>query len=1075
MARNAGTVESEESTATYALIGVLCLSFTLMGPISAAEPGPDATILARGAKRGAPVTPLHYDGDVRDLPSPEPWRPGDPIRAVPQRFYSRPGEQRPPVPSTATIDPLLDRQVRESSRWALDSALFLQTLRNFDGQGFTGAFPPDTVGDVGTSHYIQAVNGLQQLPFSRSARVRIYDKAQPVPNELANFKMEDLSGGACAGLADPIVLHDRQADRWLLAEMSDSANSLCVYLSQTGDPVSGGWLAYEFVMPGLPDYPKFGVWATDANGGDGSYVVVTNEGDPSGIYALERGQMLVGAAASSQRFTVPRLASFGFPTPADPDGASPPPGGAPAILMRQRDTELNDGPPSPGDVLEMWLLDIDWASPGNSTLAAAPSIDVAEFNSDLCDIVSACFEQPGSIHPLPPLSRFLMHRLQYMNHGTYESLIGNFTVDVNGLDRGGIRWFELRSVGGGPWALYQEGTYSTDADNRWVGTIAGDKVGNIALGFNVVSAVTFPDLRFTGRRSFDSPGVMTWPETVLAPGTDSEDSERYGDYAAMSLDPADDCTLWLTGEYSIVNRWQTRIASFRFENCPCVPPSASAVQADVSEDNHIDLSWNDSDSASVVEYLVQRSRTAGGPYTTLAVVPDSSPGVGGGAGYTYPDTDVSGGITYYYVVTALDGTSCSARSPVEASATATGACTVRPAFGGVQSASSGAATCSIDLIWSAAVASCGGPVTYDVYRSTTPGFAPSASNLLATGLLGTAATDANSLAEGVDYYYVVRAVDRANGLDDGNLIYRATTATGITPGGTQSFLDEDFESPDVLGSDWTVGTGPGPHSCGEWQRVDDAAYLPSGASGFYALALSQGCPATSTFLDSPVIDMSSPEIETVTLLAKLRFNVLDEQATVEAWNGSAWEVVLPPYSSVNGLFFTDVTAQAAGNSQFQVRFNYQNAANDDFYSVDDVGVSAELVLGSECSTSSGVQPVPDGSLATTPLTAARLDTAGTQIDIVFDATSCPAPGHNLLYGALSNVATGALDGSACGIGSGSYTWSAVPAGDLFFLVVGFDGNDVESRWGDSAFGERNGLTASGECGASLKNVALTCP
>ena len=109
------------------------------------------------------------------------------------------------------------------------------------------------------------------------------------------------------------------------------------------------------------------------------------------------------------------------------------------------------------------------------------------------------------------------------------------------------------------------------------------------------------------------------------------------------------------------------------------------------------------------------------------------------------------------------------------------------------------------------------------------------------------------------------------------------------------------------------------------------------------------------------------------------------------------------------------------------------------------------------------------------MTAARLDSAGSLIEVVFDAVSCPAPGYNLLYGSLANVATSTLDGGVCGIGAGNFQWTSVPAGDLFFLVVGFDGNDTESRWGDATIGERNGLTASGECGASLKNISTSCP
>lgn len=88
---------------------------------------------------------------------------------------------------------------------------------------------------------------------------------------------------------------------------------------------------------------------------------------------------------------------------------------------------------------------------------------------------------------------------------------------------------------------------------------------------------------------------------------------------------------------------------------------------------------------------------------------------------------------------------------------------------------------------------------------------------------------------------------------------------------------------------------------------------------------------------------------------------------------------------------------------------------------------------------------------------------------------CGAAEYHLLYGDLANVATTALDGAACGVGAtGSYDWSAAPAGDAFFLIVGGDGADVESSWGEGTYGERNGLAPSPFCGAVYKNVTAVC-
>ena len=259
------------------------------------------TSAADAAKAGvqqlsAPTTPTRFSGDLRDLPQVRAWVPGDPVRDVPQRIYKVDG----PLPEPAALDrdPLVDRQLERVTRGGADPE-FIVPNRSFGGQGFSGVNPPDTVGDVGPNHYIQGIN------TGDGAAIRIWDKGLGTPTEITTFMLDMLGEGVCtAGFGDPIILWDRQAERWLLTEFSSSGNGLCVYVSITDDPISGGWHAYTFQAPTFPDYPKYSVWATDANGGLGSYVVTANDGGP-GVYALDRGQMLDGNAATFQRIGMP--------------------------------------------------------------------------------------------------------------------------------------------------------------------------------------------------------------------------------------------------------------------------------------------------------------------------------------------------------------------------------------------------------------------------------------------------------------------------------------------------------------------------------------------------------------------------------------------------------------------------------------------------------------------------------------------------------------------------------------------------------------------------------------------------
>ncbi|MFN3681739.1 MAG: hypothetical protein ACK4VP_06835, partial [Nitrospira sp.] len=114
------------------------------------------------------------------------------------------------------------------------------------------------------------------------------------------------------------------------------------------------------------------------------------------------------------------------------------------------------------------------------------------------------FEPAGDVPQLagPPvdsLSFRLMHWLQYRNYGTHESLYANHTVDVGG--RAVPRWYEIRDPGGTPY-VYQQGTYVPDNTyHRWMGSIAADRDGNIALGYSISSSSIHPSIRYAGRRN----------------------------------------------------------------------------------------------------------------------------------------------------------------------------------------------------------------------------------------------------------------------------------------------------------------------------------------------------------------------------------------------------------------------------------------------------------------------------------------------------------------------------------------------------------------------------------------------
>ena len=193
------------------------------------------------------------------------------------------------------------------------------------------------------------------------------------------------------------------------------------------------------------------------------------------VCALDRNQMITAAGTPGAIQCFQLSTTYGGLLPADLDGATPPPAGAPNYMVAFDDT-ANDG-------LNLWKFHVDWANSTNSTLTGPTKITTAAF-SPACG-GGTCIPQPGTTQRLDSLADRLMFRLAYRNFGSYESLVVNHSVTV-GTTASGVRWYEVRSPGGTP-TLFQSGTFSPDATSRWMGSIAQDQQGNMLLGYSASS------------------------------------------------------------------------------------------------------------------------------------------------------------------------------------------------------------------------------------------------------------------------------------------------------------------------------------------------------------------------------------------------------------------------------------------------------------------------------------------------------------------------------------------------------------------------------------------------------------
>ena len=493
-------------------------------------------------------------------------------------------------------DPLVDR-----ARLGLLSPAMPTPSLTFNGasqvdnaaQGIGNVLPPDVNGDVGLNHYVSSVNLVYKI-FNKNGTVA----AGPFRTNLLFTGLPATDPCRTQNAGDPIVVYDSLADRWHISQFAvpgfsagSGTNYQCVAISVTGDPTGAYYVwSYPYPIGALNDYPKVGVW-TDA------FHMTFNQFDNAppnnfvgmGILSQDRPKALAGDPAASVVFT--NIATIdpnaGGGLPADIDGFMPPPPGMPVVIAEFRSDEAGD----PLDAIRYYRWVPNFVTPASSSISVLPDVALAPFDARAPATRNAIEVSSGI--SVDAISDRLMHRFAYRNLGTQaapvNSFVGNFTVNVSGVNptsaatyQTGIRWFEMRRTGD-VFSVFDQGTHNLTPGNgatgvnNWMGSIAQDYLGNIALGFSQSSTTQFANIMIAGRtNNIANSGILNEGESVFhaAGGAQTDASGRWGDYSAMNVDPVDDCTFWYTQEYyaaTSARGWSTRVGSFKYPGCTAGP------------------------------------------------------------------------------------------------------------------------------------------------------------------------------------------------------------------------------------------------------------------------------------------------------------------------------------------------------------------------------------------------------------------------------------------------------------------------------------------------------------------------
>lgn len=515
----------------------------------------------------------------------------------------------------------------------------------------TLSLPPDTMGAVGPTQFITAVNG-RIVSFNKTTGV-----ADGVINTTEDTFFTSVRNGA--GTSDPRIRYDRLSSRWFVIIINVSTpNRVLLSVSNTST-ITGATIWSFFFIPidttppaisatCLFDYPTLGI---DANalyiGGNNFCGSPSQTFNSCDAFVVRKSSMLSGGpiVVTAFRGLVPTASGAGPYTPQGVDNFDP-------------------------AATEGYLIGVDNATFGTlmlrrvSTPATTPTI------SGNVSIAVTATQFPVLV---PHLGNDIPAngRLDALDDRLFAAHIRNgrlwtaHNIGVNNTGttaatrtRNACRWYELQGIPTGftP-SVVQSGTVfdptapnDVNQLNYWIPSIMVSGQGHAAMGFSRAGAAVRIDGYTCGRLSIDTLGTMqaftalTTSSTDYSPSFDTgagRGSRRWGDYSYTSLDPLDDMTMWTTQMFcDAVDSYGVRVTRL------IAPPPPTPQPA------------NDADGNPVAVYPYPSGKPSF-DVTFIGTAAELTAGEGfydPGPGFTRLAASVSGGVTVNSV-TWIDRTS----------------------------------------------------------------------------------------------------------------------------------------------------------------------------------------------------------------------------------------------------------------------------------------------------------------------------------------------------------------------------------------------------------------------------------
>ena len=422
------------------------------------------------------------------------------------------------------------------------------SLTSFPGISATGWLPPDCTFAAGPSHVLASVN----------ATVAIYGKTGGAPLKQVTLTSWFSNVISNAKIFDPKALYDQHAGRWVLLAVAlgpGSADSFFLLsVSKTGDPL-GPWFNYKLdatkdgttSTTNWADYPGLGV--------DSKFLYLTANMFSFGgffqyakIRAIGKAAVYAGSVATftdwvkmknadgSLAFTIQPCHTYGAPT------------------VEYLVNSVYPSSTGTQKTLSLWSI-------SNST--ATPVLTRQSITTDPFSLPPDAVQKGGGT----PLDTGDTRVLNAVFRGGSVWCALTTAHNWGSGNVASIHWFQINATSGG---LTQQGVFGASGLHYFYPAVAPDSNGNMSMVFSRSGSTEFASVRYTGRKASDPVGQLQSSALLKAgvanyTGLDGSGRNRWGDYAGIANDPADNLKTWIYSLYAVAgNNWATQVGATKF-------------------------------------------------------------------------------------------------------------------------------------------------------------------------------------------------------------------------------------------------------------------------------------------------------------------------------------------------------------------------------------------------------------------------------------------------------------------------------------------------------------------------------